>query len=182
MDEAEEKQAALAKERGKKSTRRKTAFSVPEEMLPEQDSTLLDGVAEVTRRPDIVPAEIESLPGNSSPAPQPEDVHRKKRPQGRKRRTRRGYREAAKLDQPSGPPSDNVDLTTEQNDTEAASSKFSGDGPNSPKREVVDLTIKEESRPGTPVPPPQASESNEGTASLRAGWVRFPAVFILDTL
>jgi len=182
LDEAEEKQAALAKEKRKKFTRRKTVFSIPEEMLPRQGSPLLAGVAEVPHRPDIVPAEIESLPENSPPAPQPEDVHRKKRSQGRKRRPRQGHREVAKLDQPSGPPSDNVDPATEQGDAEAASSRISGDGPNSPKREVIDLTIKEESRPGTPIPPPQASESNEGTASLRAGWVRFPAVLILDAL
>lgn len=75
-----------------------------------------------------------------------------------------------------------MDPAAEQGDTEAASSKISGDGPSSPKREVIDLTIKEESRPGTPIPPPQALESNEGPAGIKAGWVRFPAVLTLDAL
>jgi len=92
------------------------------------------------------------------------------------------HQEAVKLDRPPGPPSDSVDPATEQDDVGATSPKISGDGPISPKKEVIDLTIKEESRPGTPIPPPRAPESNEGPAGLKAGWVRFSAPLTLDAL
>jgi hypothetical protein len=184
LGEAGEKQATLAKRKRKKPALRETAPSAPEETLPRQGPTPLDGVAgvPVPRRLDTALAEIGSLLGDRSPTPQPEDVHRKKSRQSRKRRARQENREAAKLDQPSGPPSDNVSPATEQDDAEAAHLKISGDGPTSPKREVIDLTVKEESRPGTPIPPPQISESSEGVAGLKAGWVRLPAVLALDAL
>ena len=97
-----------------------------------------------------------------------------------KKRALQEHREAVKPDRPPGPPSDSVDPATEQDDAGATSSKISGDGAISPK-EVIDLTIKEESRPGTPIPP-RAPESNEGPAGLKAGWVRFPAPLTLDAL
>ena len=181
MDEAEEKQAALAKRKGKKPARKETASSVLKETLPGQGSTPLDGVAEVPHRPDTAPAEIGSLPGDKSPAPQPEGVRRKNLRRRRQWRARPEHRGAAESDQPPDPPSDNVDPATEQGNAEAASSKISGD-PSSPKKEVIDLTIKEESPPATPIPPPHAPESNEGPVGLKAGWVRFPVISTLDAL
>jgi len=183
LNEGEEKQATLAKGRQKKPAKKKTASSVPEETLPRQGSTPLNGVAEVTHRPDTAPAEFRSLPRDKSPPPQPEGARRKKAHRGMKTRALQEHQEAVKLDRPLGPPSDSVDPVTERGDSDVgATSKISGDGPISPKKEIIDLTIKEESRPGTPVPPSRTPESKEGPAGLKAGWVRFTVPLTLHTL
>ena len=79
----------------------------------------------------------------------------------------------SKLEQPSTPPPGNVNRTMEPDDVDATSSKFSSDGPNPPKADIIDLTIKEESPPATLIPPTQVPGSNESASGLKAGWVRF---------
>jgi len=66
-----------------------------------------------------------------------------------------------------------VDQATEPDDVVVVSSKIPGDSPNSPKGEIIDLTIKEESPPMTPIAPVQVPGQNEGAPSLKAGCVRF---------
>lgn len=157
----------------KKPARKETPSSVPEGLLPDPGPAPFDRVAEMPHRPDTAPAEIGSLSGDRYPTPQPDDAHHTKPRRRKKRKGQREDQEVAKLQQPSGPPPDNVDPATEQDDMKAASSKIPGEGPNPPKREIVDLTIKEESRPATPIPPAQGPEPNESPAGLKAGWVRF---------
>jgi hypothetical protein len=173
LGKAGEKQVAPARRRRKALARKETASSVPEETLPEPDPAPFDGAAETPHRPDTAPAEVGSLPGDMYSTPQPEAVHRTRSHRGEKRKPQQDDQEAAKLQQPSGPPPGNVDRTTEPEDATAASSKISGDGPSPPEREIIDLTIKEESLPTTPIPHAQAPGSNEDPPGLRAGWVRF---------
>lgn len=171
----------MAKGKQKRPARKSTC-SVPKERLQAQNPAPPDGATEIPHPFDTAPAEIPSLPGDRSPTLQPEGV----RPSNRRRKKKKGaqqdHQAAAKLDQPPDSPTDSVDPATEQDDANATSSKTPGDGPGSPKREVIDLTIKEESRSGTPMPPPQTPESNEDPTGLKAGWVRFPVVLILNAL
>lgn len=87
------------------------------------------------------------------------------------KRRQQGDQEASTLQHLSGPLPDNVDQVTEPGDVKVASPKNSGDGPTPP--EIIDLTIKEESPPSTPILPAQVLGSNEGVPGLKAGWVRF---------
>lgn len=153
--------------------RKKTASSVPEQALPEPGPAL-DSATEIPHRPDTAPAEIGSLP-DGYPTPQPEAGRRTKSHtrKWRKSRLQQEDQEASKLQQPSDPTPENVDQAKEPDDAEVGS-KASGDGPNSPKGEIIDLTIKEES------PPAQVSGSNEGAPGLRAGCVRFVVFYILE--
>jgi hypothetical protein len=73
-----------------------------------------------------------------------------------------------------------VEPETGREDAKAAPSKVSGDDSNSPK-DVIDLTVKEESPPATPIPL-RAPEPNTGPAGLKAGWVRLPEVLTIDAL
>lgn len=57
-------------------------------------------------------------------------------------------------------------------------SKASSDGSDLPEREIIDLTIKEESRSVTPISPTQAPEPNEDPAELKAGCVSSSEVWI----
>lgn len=181
MDEAKERQAALANGKGKISTRNKAAPSVPEETHPRLEPAPIEATATDTpHRPDTAPAEIGALPEDRSPAHQPDEGHRAKRRKWRSKGARRELQEAAKVNRPSGPPSDDVEPETGRDDAEAAPSKVSGDNSNSPK-EVIDLTIKEESPPATPVPP-RAPQPNKGPTGLKAGWVRLSEVLTIDVL
>lgn len=179
MDEVEEKQATSAR-RKKKPTRRETASSVPEEMHPKPGPIPIDTAAEIPHRPDTAPAEIGTLPEDRYPTPQPGGAQRVKSHEGKEPKARRRNKRAARLERPSGPPPDNLDPAPEQDDTKGAPSKASDDDPDPPK-EIIDLTIKEESCPGTPIPP-QAPKSNEGPTDLKAGWVRFSEVLAPDVV
>ena len=177
MDKAEEEQAVLAKGKRKKRTRGKLAPPVPEESLTEPDPAPLDNVTEISHRPETAPAEIGPFPRNRSPAPQAEDVRHKKSRRSRGRKIRQDGQGTANPEQPQDPPPDNVEPAAE-----AASLNILGDCSNSPKTEVIDLTIKEESRPGTPILPLQDPGSKEGPAGFKAGWVRFPGILSSDPL
>lgn len=130
-------------------------------------------MTEIPHRPDTAPAEIGSLPGDRYPTPQPEAGRRtRSRRKWGKRRLQQEDQEASKLQQPSDPAPENVDQVTKPDDAEIGSPKIPGDGPNPPKGEVIDLTIKEESPPTTPIPPVQVPGPNEGAPGLKAGCVR----------
>ena len=169
-DKAEEKQVAPTKGKSKKPARKENASSVHEETLPKPGPAALDGVIEIPHRPDTAPAEIGSLPGDRYPTPKPEGMHRSKSSRRRERKRQQEAREVAKLQQLSVPPPDDVD--SELDGAKAASSKISANGPDLPTDEIIDLTIKEESRSATPIPPARGPELNEGPAGLKAGWVR----------
>ncbi|KAF9651467.1 hypothetical protein BDM02DRAFT_810756 [Thelephora ganbajun] len=170
----EEKLAAQAKEKRRPLARKETPPFVPGGELLESGPAPLNGVTEVPLRPDTAPAEIASLPGDRCPTPQPEGMRRAKPHRKKKRNPQREGEEVTKLQQPSGPPPDDPDPAMDPGDAKATPSNNPGDGPPPPNREIIDLTIKEESHPGTPIPPAQAPESkNEGPAGLKAGWGSF---------
>ena len=93
---------------------------------------------------------------------------------------RRERRESAKVNRPSGPPSGDVEPETGRDDAKATPPKVSGDDSNSPK-EVIDLTIKEESPPGTPILL-QDPQPSKGPVSLKAGRVRLSEVLTIGVL
>ena len=158
--------------------RKEAAPLVPGETLPKPGPIPLGGAAEVLHHPGAAPAKPGPLPGSTDLTPQLEAVrHRKSR--SNKRREHRQGDQKAKLQQPSDPPTDNVDRTAEPDDARAASSKLSGNGLNSPEEDIIDLTIKEESLPGTPIPPVQAPVSDGEIPGLKAGWVRFQSFWLL---
>lgn len=153
---------------------RKTAPSILEDIPPEPGPAPPDGAAEIPHRSDTAPPEIGSHPRDRYPTPRPEELpHTKTRRTG-ERKHRQVGKESAKVKRPSGPPPHHMDPVTEPDDTKTNPPEISGDDSNPPEREVIDLTIKEESRPTTPVPPTQAPESREDPAGLKAGWVRPP--------
>ena len=178
MDKAGETQAIEAKIKRKVLARKETASSVPEQTLLKPGPAPFNDATEAPHRPDTAPAEIGSLPGDRYPTPQPEDVHHtKSRRKGKKRRSRQEDQETPKLQQPLGPPPDNVDQKNELDGTKVASPKISGDGSNPPEGDIIDLTIKEESPPMTPTLPTQVLGLNESASGfIKAGWVR-PRVF-----
>jgi len=180
LDKAGEKPAGKAKAKRKTPARKEAASSVPKKTLPGPVPVPLDGVAEMLQPPDTAPAEVGSLSGDGYPTPQPDDAHHTKSYSQKKKKGQREGQEVAKLQQLSGPPLDNVNPVAEQDDTKADSSNLPGDGPNPPKREIIDLTVKEESRPATPIPPAQGPESNEGPTGLKAGWVRFSGILYFN--
>jgi len=145
----------------KTPAQKETASPPPEEKLPESGPAIPDD-----------PVGIGSPPG-------PKAMRLSKSRRSKKRNPQQEHQEVAELQQPSSPPPDNVDPATEPGDAKAASPKTSGNSPDPPKREVVDLTIKEESRSATPIPPTGTPRSNEGPAGLKAGWVRFRAFWFL---
>ena len=180
MNEAKERQAAPAKGRGKRSTR-KAAPPVPEEAHSGLEPVPIEAaVADIPHRSGTDPVETGTIPEDRSLAPRPEEVYRAKRGKWMKNRARREHQEATKANRPPGPPPDDTEPESGRDNAEAALSKVSGDDSNSPK-EVIDLTIKEESPPATPTPL-RASEPNKGPACLKAGWVRFPEVLTTDVL
>jgi hypothetical protein len=75
-----------------------------------------------------------------------------------------------------------VDPTTKPDDAKVIFSTVAEGGSTPPEREIIDLTIKEESRPATPIPPPRASQSDEDPAGLEAGWVSSPEILELLSL
>jgi hypothetical protein len=86
------------------------------------------------------------------------------------------------LQQPSSPPPNDVDPAAEPNDAKAISSKTSGEGSGPPEKDIVDLTIKEESRSVTPIPAPQTLVSDDNSSRFKAGWVRSPGISNLHAL
>ena len=153
----------------KAPARKRAAPLVPKDKLPEPGPALPDHATEMRHDSDSTPAVIGPLPGDRYPTPQPEDAHHTKSRRAKKRKPRQGDQDAAELQQPPSPSGD-MDLATEPNDAKVISSKVSGGGSNPP--EIIDLTVKEESRSATPVSPARAPEPNEDPAGLKAGWVR----------
>jgi hypothetical protein len=178
MGKAGEKQAASLRRRRNAPARKEAAPPIPGETLPKPGLIPLGGAAEALHHPGAAPAEPGPLPGSSDLTPQLEVVRHKKSGPNKRGKPRRGDQEA-KLQQPSDPPTDNVDRTTEPDDARAASSKHSGNGLNPPEEDIIDLTIKEESLPGTPIPPVQAPVSDGEIPGLKAGWVRFQSFWLL---
>ena len=170
MDKGEEKRAASAKTKRKPPARKETASSDPGEMLPEPGPAPLDSAAEVPHRPDTAPAEAGSHPGDRFPTPQPEAVRNTRSRRRWKKRPQKEDQEVLK--QPSDPLSDEVGQAPEPDDANVVSPKKTGGDPNPPEGEIIDLTIKEESPPTTPLLSTQVPESDEGVPGLRAGWVR----------
>ena len=166
MGKEKEKQVTSAKTRRQPLARKETTSSVPEETLPQSGPAPLK--TEIPHRPDTAPAEIGSLSVDRYPTPQPEAGRRtKSRARKWRNRPQQEDQDALKSRQPSDPP--HVDKATESDDAGAASSKNSGDGPNPPKGDIIDLTIKEESPTPSPNPPAQVPGPN----GLEAGCVRF---------
>lgn len=150
--------------------RKKAAPSVPEDNLSGPDPPLSDGVVEFPHGSDITPTDIGPLPGDRYPTPQPEEIQHAKSHRAKKKKPHQEGQEP-ELRRPPGPSSDQMDLAREPEDSKIISSKASGDSSNPPGREIIDLTVKEESRSATPISPAQAPESNEDPADLKAGWV-----------
>jgi hypothetical protein len=148
-----------------------TASPVPEDELPESGPAFPDGVAEIPHRSDT-PAKIGSLPGDRYPTPQPEEAgHAKSSHRAKKRKLQKEGQEVAELQRPPAPTPDNTGLATEPGGAKVISSKVSGGGSNPAEKEIIDLTIKEESRSATPTFPAQANELNRDPVGLNAGWV-----------
>lgn len=141
--------------------RKKTASSVPEDKLQESGP-------EMPERSNLSPAEFGSPPGDRYPTPKPEEARRRK---SRRNKRKKPHQEATELQQVPCPLFDGMDLAVGPDDGKGISSKSSGDGLNTPGKEVIDLTIKEESRSATPISLAQPPGSNEGPAGLEAGWV-----------
>ena len=174
LGKAEEKQAAIqakANQNQKRLKRKKAASSVPEDELLDLSSALPVSVAEVPHSFDATAAGAGPLPRDRYLTPQPEEVRRARSHRAKKRKPQREGQKAAELQQHPAPPSDNVDPAIVPVNTKVISSKVSDDGLNPPKEDIIDLTIKEESRSATPTSLARVPGSNEDPAELKAGWV-----------
>lgn len=176
--QGEEKQAAAqAKAKQKTLVRKKTSSSVPENELPDSGPALPEDVTEMPHHSDTAPAENGPLPGDRYPTPQPEGAHHTKPHRGKKKE-QQGGQKVAEFQRLPGLPSDGKDPITGLDDAKVISSEVPDDGSNPPEKEVIDLTIKEESRSPTPTSPARAAELGEDPAGLKAGWVCLQEFFI----
>lgn len=175
-EEEEKHRTAQAKKKRKAVAQKEAAASVSVDKPPEPGPAPLDSAREIHHRSGSGPAEIGSPPRDKHPAHQSEEVRHTRSRSSRRRKPQRETEEAVELQQPSCPPPNDVDPATAPSDAKAISSKTSGEGSNPPEKDIIDLTIKEESRSVTPIPAPQTLMSDDGPPRFEAGWVRSPGI------
>ena len=162
--------AAAAQDKAKQRivARKTVTYSIPEVKLQEAGSALPYDTSDTPPRSETS-TKFGSLPGDRYPTPQPEETRQSHR--AKKRKSQQEGQEVAEPQRPPAPPPVNADPASESGDAKAVPSKVSDSGSNPAEKEIIDLTIKEESRSATPISPAQGHELDSGPAGLQAGWV-----------